>query len=253
MTENSNLHRFFDLTFEDFKRLAKDDELSPIEKVGFPNSYREGKEELIFQDIIRKATNLKLSKQTVLEIGPGCSKPAFMMIDLCRQQEHQLLLADSMEMLNHLPNDNFLVKLPGRYPGDCASLFEKYEGKVDVIVTYSVLHYIFVESSIFDFIDHSMSLLSEGGQLLIGDIPNVSKRKRFFSAPEGVRFHQAYTGTVENPDVGFNTVETGKIDDAVILSILARCRASGFDAYVLPQPADLPMANRREDILIIRP
>jgi hypothetical protein len=46
-------------------------------------------------------------------------------------------------------------------------------------------------------------------------------------------------------------VEAGKIDDAVIVSLLLRCRLAGFDAYVLPQGPDLPMANRREDVLIV--
>ena len=44
-----------------------------------------------------------------------------------------------------------------------------------------------------------------------------------------------------------------KIDDAVVFSILGRARAAGFDAYVVPQAPDLPMANRREDILIMSP
>ncbi|MCL5612408.1 MAG: SAM-dependent methyltransferase, partial [Chloroflexi bacterium] len=179
---DSNSERFSDLKFDDFKRLAQDETLNPIEKVGFPTAYREGKEELIFQDIVNKTSNLMLREQTVLEIGPGCSKPAFMMIDLCRRQGHKLILVDSPEMLNQLPDEDFILKIPGRYPMGCLNLFEKYTGCINAIVTYSVLHYIFIESSVFDFVDQSLSLLAEGGQLLIGDIPNVSKRKRLKSS-----------------------------------------------------------------------
>jgi hypothetical protein len=32
-----------------------------------------------------------------------------------------------------------------------------------------------------------------------------------------------------------------------------RARNQGFDAYIRAQAPDLPMANRREDILVIRP
>jgi hypothetical protein len=39
----------------------------------------------------------------------------------------------------------------------------------------------------------------------------------------------------------------------VVFAVLQRARAAGFHAYVLPQPAHLPLANRREDILIVRP
>ena len=57
----------------------------------------------------------------------------------------------------------------------------------------------------------------------------------------------------EDPEVAHNTIEPGVIDDAVVFAILQRARAAGFHAYVLPQPATLPMHNRREDILIVRP
>jgi len=41
--------------------------------------------------------------------------------------------------------------------------------------------------------------------------------------------------------------------DSVIMSIILRSRNAGFDAYWLPQAEILPMANRREDVLIIKP
>jgi hypothetical protein len=152
-----------------------------------------------------------------------------------------------------LPDGPGLVKVPGRYPAEAGPLFAEFAGRVDVIVCYSVLHYVFAEQPLFVFLDCSLGLLAEGGQLLLGDIPNVSKRKRFFRSAAGVRHHQEFTGSGEVPAVAFNTLEPGKIDDAVVLAILDRCRAAGFDAYVVPQPPALPMANRREDIVILRP
>jgi hypothetical protein len=115
------------------------------------------------------------------------------------------------------------------------------------------LHYVFTESNVWEFLDRSLDLLSAGGEMLIGDIPNVSKRKRFFSSEAGIRFHQGFTGTNDVPEVTFNEIEHHKIDDAVVLSLLSRARTQGFDAYVVPQQSELPMANRREDILIRRP
>ena len=77
--------------------------------------------------------------------------------------------------------------------------------------------------------------------------------RSFFASATGVRFHKAFTQTDEVPEVVFNALEMGQIDDSVVLAIVARARMAGFDAYVVPQADDLPMANRREDILIIRP
>jgi hypothetical protein len=245
--------RFKNLTFEDFRRLAKTDTLSRYEKIGFPNAYREGREENIFEDITCKLGNLNKADQTIIDIGPGCSGLAFMLIDLCRRLGHSLLLIDSREMLDHLPDESFITKVPASYPRECEWLFDKYAGKVNAILIYSVLHYVFAEGNVFEFLDRSLSLLAECGEMLIGDIPNISKRKRFFSSQSGVRFHQQFTGSDEAPTVTFNTLEPSYIDDAVILSLVLRSRHAGFDAYWLPQADELPMANRREDILIRRP
>jgi hypothetical protein len=249
----SDYNRFTDLGFEGFRRLARDESLSQYQKIGFPNSYREGYEDLIFGDIRAKLTNLTNEQQTILDIGPGCSELPLKLIDLCREQNHHLILIDSAEMLDQLPNESFITKLAGFYPTDCAALFKDYLGKVNVILTYSVIHYVFVETSVFSFLDKSLELLAPSGQMLIGDIPNISKRKRFFSSVAGIAFHQAFMKTDEEPVVEYNTVEDGKIDDAVVLSLLLRCRNAGFDSYLLPQASALPMANRREDILITRP
>lgn len=250
---NEKYDKFKDLTFEDFKRCAKDDSLSIYEKIGFPGSYRKGKEETIFQDIKGKLTNLEKRNQLVMDIGPGCGKLPLMTIELCRKNNHSLILVDSDEMLSHIPDEPFITKVSCYYPKECGWLFEKYVNSVDVILTYSVLHYIYAEQNLFDFIDKTLTLMADGGQFLIGDIPNISKRKRFFNSANGIRYHQSFTGADEIPKIEFNTIETGSIDDAVMLSILLRCRNSGFDAYLLPQGDKLPMENRREDMLIIKP
>ncbi|MDQ6765244.1 MAG: class I SAM-dependent methyltransferase [Verrucomicrobiota bacterium] len=242
-----------ELTFEDFKELARDQSLTAHEKIGFPNSYREGKEEVIFADIRRKLPNLEKAKQVVIDIGAGCSGLAFRMIDWCRLHQHQLVLIDSEEMLAHLPEEAFITKVAGRYPEQCADVFEKFANQANAILCYSVLHYIYAETNLFSFLDKSLSLLAHGGEMLIGDIPNVSMRKRFFSSPRGIQFHKEFTGKDETPEVQFNTINNGKIDDSVLLSLVARARNSGSDAYLLPQSADLPMANRREDLLIQKP
>jgi hypothetical protein len=247
----SKYQRFADLSFDDFRRMALDRSLSRHEKVGFPDSYREGKEQVIFDDIKSKLTSLNGHAKTVLDIGPGCSRLPLMLMDMCRQNGHSLILVDSEEMLSQLPKESFVKKIAGYYP-NCSGLAGEFGEKVDVILTYSVLHYVFAESNVWDFLDQSLALLAHGGEMLIGDVPNVSKRKRFFSSPAGVKFHQEFMQTHDAPDVAGNQIERRQIDDSVIFSLLTRARQQGFDAYVLPQPDDLPMANRREDILIRR-
>jgi len=249
---DTNPEKFAGLTFDDFRRRANDPELSPCEKVGFPDSYRAGKESVIFEDILSKLPLLGGRGQVVLEIGPGCSHLPVMLVEVCRAREHRLILVDSEEMLAHLPDAPFVTKIAACYPS-CESLFETHRGSIGVILTYSVLHHVFAEANVWEFMDRSLELLAPGGEMLIGDLPNVSKRKRFFASAAGVRFHREFSGTSGSPDVSFNQVERKSIDDAVIVSLLLRARSAGFDAYLLPQGPGLPMANRREDILIRRP
>lgn len=244
---------FNDLTYEKFRELAQRHDLSRHEKVGFPNEYREGKEECIFADMRRKLRALDNTGKTILEIGPGCSGLPLMLIALCQERSHQLHFVDSPEMLKRLPNMACIHKWPGRYPEEVKHLFVQLDSKVDAIIVYSVIQYVFLEGNLWDFLDRSLSLLAEGGELLLGDIPNTTMRKRFFSSAAGVACHQSFTGRDELPEVHFNKLEPGKMDDSVVFSILARARAQGFHAWVLPQADDLPMANRREDILIRRP
>jgi len=243
---------FAKIGFEDFRRLAQDQSLSKYERIGFPDHYRAGYEAAIFADLRTKLTNLDKSGQTVLDIGPGCSDLPIMLIDHCRGHQHRLHLMDSAEMLAHLPDDASVSKHPALFP-NCPDFVAGHQGTVDAILCYSVLHYALIDVAFFRFLDVSLSLLAPRGQFLIGDIPNISKRKRFFASETGIRFHQEFMQTADQPEVRFNQIEHDQIDDAVVMALLQRARAQGFDAYVLPQNPALPMANRREDILIARP
>lgn len=244
--------RFKEATFSSFKEMAVDPTLSCYEKIGFPDAYREGKENLIFQDILLKLSRLQEENQQILDIGPGCSQLPHILIDYCRLKKHRLILIDSKEMLDQLPNEPFMTKLPFFYPNACKQFIKDYQGQIDVILSYSVMQYIFAEANIYDFIDGTLSLLSEGGQFLIGDIPNASKRNRFLNSSSGVKYHQQHYGK-GLPNIEHLKLIPNQMDDAVLMGILLRSRQAGYDAYVMPQSPSLPMANRREDLLIIRP
>ncbi|GAB6080265.1 SAM-dependent methyltransferase [Hydrogenophilus hirschii] len=244
---------FNELTYEKFRELAQSKNLSRHEKVGFPDNYRDGKESQIFSDIISKVSPLNDKKKIVLEIGPGCSLLPVMLADFCKAHEHELHFVDSPEMLALLPDGSHIHKWPGRYPEEVSTLITQLKGKVDAIIAYSVIQYVFVEGNLWTFIDSTLSLLTLGGEILLGDIPNITMRKRFFSSPTGIKYHREFTGRDDLPEVRFNQLELGHIDDSVVLAILSRARAQGFHAWILPQAEGLPMANRREDILIRKP
>lgn len=240
------------LTFEDFKEMAKDNTLSIHEKIGFPNSYRQEYTKEILLDILLKIPVLFAENKTILDLGCGCDELATAIINYCGERHHKLLLVDSQEMLSLLPDYDFMEKVAGKFP-DNEAFISSYQEAIDGIIVYSVLQHVVLEDNLFSFIDKALELLKPGAVLLLGDIPNISKRKRFFSSPKGIKTHQNFTATSEVPEVDFFHVEYEKIDDSILFAILQRYRSYGFETYLLPQSSSLPMATRREDILIIKP
>lgn len=244
------VRRFSDLGYEEFRRLAVDPALGPNERIGFPDRYRAGFDEAIFADVVSKLPRLQEPALSVLEIGPGCGALPRLLFALAEEAGHRLTWIDSPEMLGQLPSAPNVTKLPGQYPDAApASL----EGACDVVVAYSVFHHVFAEQGGWAFLDAVLTHLAHGGAALIGDVPNVSKRRRFLASAAGHAFHRAATGDEHPPEVRFNVLDRDAIDDAVLLGMVMRSRAAGFDAYVVPQPDGLPLANRREDLLILAP
>ena len=156
-------------------------------------------------------------------------------------------------MLGQLPDANHIKKIPGIFPDDVQNELLSYSGNIDGIIAYSVIQYIFTFGNLWNFLDYTLSLLSPGGEILFGDIPNQSMRKRFFSSDTGKRAHRNFTGCDDEPIINYNTLNPLQIDDSVVFAMLSRARLQGFHAWVLPQFIDTPMSNRREDILIRRP
>lgn len=250
---NADFERFKNLTFEDFRNLAKEDTLSKYQKIGFPDSYRQGKEGAIFLDILQKLDVKQGNRDgdnILLDIGPGCSDLPFMILNFCANSGINAILVDSEEMLTQLPSEPFIQKFTGYFPDDVPGLVNEYQNKVSYIIGYSIFHYIFYNTCIFKFLDVAVSLLKPGGKLLLGDIPNISKRKRFFSTGTGIAFHKNFTESESLPEVNHLQPEPTHIDDGVLMGIIQRYRGFGFEAYILPQPTTLPMNNRREDLLI---
>lgn len=236
--------------FEDFKKRASDCNLSKWEKIGFPDSYRKGVEHFIFQDIIAKTDLIKA--KMVLDIGCGCSELVDNIINYANENKQTLVLIDSNEMLNNIDNkynNNNIILIPDRFP----SKFIKEKllpSSFDVIIVYSVIQYVFLDQSIYDFIHACIKLLKSGGRILIGDIPNFQARDRFLITEQGKNF--LAKGTDISDNVALQHENSERIDDSVIMSILLRFRQFGCETYLMPQSEKLPFSNRREDILIIK-
>jgi hypothetical protein len=245
------------LTYETMRSLALDDSLDDSERVGFPATYRKAKERMLFDDIVSKLTNLALDNQLFIDIGSGFSKLTECFISQLRSRGTRMVFSDSEEMLGLFPKNADIELIPGPFPENWPQLAH-LRNQATAVLCYSVLHMVAHEGNVLGFADHLTALLKTGGQLLIGDIPNASKRARFFGSERGRRSHQNFAaehpGLADPADVPheFLTPPLGSLDDSFILSLVAHFRCQGFGAYVMPQNTGLPFFNRREDILVVK-
>ncbi|NDV02625.1 class I SAM-dependent methyltransferase [Pseudoroseicyclus tamaricis] len=246
--------RFAELTYANFRARAQDDSLSETEKLGSPDSFRDGFEPAILADFEAKIPALTREGTTIVDIGAGCGELARQMIRRTGERGQRLISVDSPEMLALLPEAEHVTRIAGRFPDESlAALREALPGGADGIVTYGVLQSVYFEANPFRFMDDAMSLLAPGGALLIGDVANHSKLRRFLASEAGAAFHRAYMRTDDAPVVPPFAGDPTRLDDGVLMGMMARARGAGFDAYLMPQPAALPVSNRREDLLILRP
>ena len=140
------------LSFNDVKEMAQNTSLNNIEKVGFSNLHRKETEANIFPDILNKLKIKQESKgsKIIMDIGCGCSGPVRSLIEYSKQNNFILYLVDSKEMLDNLPNEPFINKIPYEFPYnyDYGQLYSK----VDYIIVYSVLQLVVYHSNYVRFL-----------------------------------------------------------------------------------------------------
>jgi len=243
--------RFKDIDFDAFGRRALDASMSANEKIGFPEAFRDGLTEVIWRDFQFKLPGLAERGAAILDIGCGCGPLPLKLLSESAALKQHVVLNDHANMLAQLPDGG--VKIAGRFP-DCSEAVRAAAPKgFDAIICYSVLQHVAAERNPFVFVDHALEMLKPGGRLLLGDIPNVSKLRRFLSSDAGIAHHKKYMKTEDAPDVPPFALHKDRLDDGFILGLLSHIRLAGFDAWIMPQPEALPLSTRREDIVAARP
>jgi len=216
-----------------------------------------GMEKRILKDIYLKL-DLK-DTDSLLEIGSGAgnlSIPLSFVVDSVSCCDHDLLMD---RMKKRIPDADNIKYFPGNFLN--ISIDEEY----DKILIYSVLHYLKNEKEVFHFIDKALSLLKDGGRLLLGDLANRDNENRFYNSVQGKKWIEkhmyennkykengkksAFSDYLVNREKDNSCI---KIDDELIFNILLKFRKKGYKTFLLEQPATLPYGLVREDILIVK-
>lgn len=93
--------------------------------------------------------------------------------------------------------------------------------------------------------------------MLLGDLPNISKKSRFVNSESGREIAKNWAEQIKDAG-GKHPLEKMEsdsqlitFDDALVLDLIAFIRGKGFESFLLPQPLGLPFGGSREDILVV--
>ena len=224
-------------SFEAYGALAKS-ALSPTQQAGRYSNQTKA-EGLIAPDV---ADKLQLGKSDVLvDIGCGPGKITLQLAPLVLHVK----AIDHPEIVKRLHAPN-LATIGGNF------LDLEMTGTATKVLIYSVMHYLSSADEALAFIAKAAALLEPQGRLLVGDLPNVDRKRRFMASEAGKAFDAEWR---KNPGEAprIEDSESYAITDMLLLDWLKDFRARGFDAWVLPQNPELPFGHTREDLLIVRP
>ncbi len=221
-----------------------------------------GKEEAIVGDIIQKIDMQE--KQSFLDIGCGFGFVVESLLKYAARQHASVTLVDIPEVIDAVERELITGKhedirlLRGLFPKD----FDGGQLKsFDRVILYSVLHYADEPLAV---VEAAVKLLNPNGRLLLGDLPNISKKGRFLSSSSGRVFEAEYRKTTVDKIPHYQDhieyVSRMKsdpdyyslIDDEFVRKVFEKYSNGGYEVYVLPQPANLPFCLTREDVLICR-
>lgn len=252
MSEGPLVESFHSLSYEKFKERASDARLSPIEKVGFPSSYRLHREDLIFKDIKRKIDALDRPQMKIMDLGCGCSGLPQKFIEYARNLKQELWLIDSQEMLNALNPPPFVHMLSGRFPSDHQQWIENHISYFDVVICYSVFHYLRAENEDISALSAILQMLKPKGVLLLGDLPNFSMKRNFILSSEGQAYHAKNFPNTAPLRADEIHAEPGSLDDQSISELCKWFQTQGCLAEILGQSKELPFAGRRQDMKVTK-
>ena len=208
-------------------------------------------EETILNDIWKKIS--QKSNQDILDLGCGCGPLANLIIERCILNSHSLTMMDQELVLSKISssnqNSNRVKLVPGIFPYESNLLGQQ---SFDSIILYGVIH---ITTDPINFIYSLTEFLKPGGHLLIADIPNSDKKKRFLLTNHGKQIDKDYRSKfIPNNNVMSSTASKPLIefDDRFVTTLLGLIRAKGYESFLLPQPVGLPFCFTRDDILVVK-
>lgn len=209
------------------------------------------REEMILEDIWKKIS--KKNNQNILDLGCGCGPLANLIIERCSLESHSLTMMDQELVLSQISsfsqNSSPVNLVPGIFPYQSNLLGEE---SFDSIILYGVIHFT---TDPINFIYSLIDFLKPGGHLLIADIPNSDKKKRFLLTNHGMQIDKEYRSSFRPGNNVMSSSESKpamEFNDIFVTTLLGLIRAKGCESFLLPQPVGLPFCFTRDDLLVVK-
>lgn len=204
-------------------------------------------ERLVVADVAEK---LRLEPGSdLLEIGCGPGNlliPLSFMVSRCVGVDHP----DVIDVFRRRYSSETIELIGGDFlETDIGQTFDR-------ILVYSVLPTMPDRECLFAFVDKALERLRPDGRMLLGDLNNIDKKRRFEASERGAEFDREWKRLRDArpmQPVDGPTDDVVRIDDALILDIVGHLRDRGWHALICEQPQNLPFGNTREDILVVGP
>lgn len=236
------------VSFENYQHIAQLSDVSNTEVSGRYSFQKEAERRILFDLLVK--LDLKVT-DSLLEIGCGPGNLLVPLSGFCASAAGIDNEAAIVRLMSRFAKDAEISCMPGNFLEMTvpAAHFDK-------ILIYSVLHCLSDWDEVVCFVERALSLLKPGGRMVLGDLPNVSKKNRFANTKCGqivsANWAEQIKGGRGRPAEKMK-VDTHLVtfDDASVLDLLAFIRSQGFESFLLPQPTELPFGCTREDILVI--
>lgn len=203
---------------------------------------------LIVPDLVQKLS-LKPT-DSLLDIGCNCGQITIPMSFLCKRVVgiDGGVIARLRERITGIDNI-FTIE------GDFREV--PIDEKFDCILIYSVLVYMDSYEEKLNFILKAADLLKPGGRLLVGDVINVSTKKRFENSEyfcivdeEYKKYKNKMSEDDKNKSQNHGPLLENILDDEMLMRLLLDIRRAGYESFILPQDKDMPFGYTRQDILV---
>jgi len=211
---------------------------------GRPKEHKNS-EKKIFLDIKNKL-DLKRN-DNLIDIGCGAGPVCDYIVKYAKENKINLTLNDIPEVIDFLKKrykkNNKIRYISGEFQK------KKIKNKFNKVLCYSVIQCTNNPKAFFDRI---LNITCDQSLILIGDIPNTSKKKRFLLSKFGRKFEEK---RIRKKIVNLSAYlkknkQNTFINDELIKNFLIKSKKKGFNFFILKQNKNLPFSYTREDILI---